>query len=691
VTDTTTTTKGAKAPEGWHPLEAWRIVRKRWLPFVTVLALAIGVASVVTLKTTPEYRAISSLNIEGQIQRRTNFQNVDSFDTFNQDYYQTQYKVLQSRTMSEKTMTKLKLWERPEFGGERDPVEAFQKKLEVAPVRNSRIVTVAFEHPDPKLAAEIVNVLVQEYRTDSVNRRVSALREINKQLQSESGELLEKLEQGEKTLQDYNQKHQLASVDEKQNVATRRLDDSLVALAKVEEELARLIAVQEQVAKGNGDVERLFSLKGVLDSKMVQDLVSEESRIKRELADLRKRYKPEHPVVKQVEAQLDDTVLAIKREVQRVVSSINSQVEEAGARVESAKIQLAARKQEKLDLDRTISGAEILKRSRDGTKVLYDSLLTKIKESEVSSALEINNTSVVDAAIPPRLPSRPNWKMNLGLGIGAGILLGIGLIALLERIDSTVKTREEIEELLGLPVIGMVPAVAEKDGAPETVAMRDAKSGAAEAFRAVRTALLLSPKNGVAPKRVLVTSSGPGEGKTCNSLNLAAALAQAGKRTLLIDCDFHRPQMHKHLGLSNEKGLSDALIGNGSIENYVQSTSLENLRVMSTGPTPPKPSELLGMPKLAERLAEAMVTYDHIILDTPPVCAVTDAAVIAPHSDAVVLIVQPGLTDRGGAKRTVEVLSGVGVTPLGVVLNNLSGPTEGYSYYYPKYGTMKRA
>jgi capsular exopolysaccharide synthesis family protein len=670
---------------GWHPLEFLRILRKRRWPFLTALLLSIATAAIISLKTVPEFRASSSVLIERQMPRSGTLRDINDVDTFNQDYYQTQYRILLSRTLTERTMTKLDLWKRPEFAAEKDAAEAFQRRLDVAALRSTRMVAVAYEHPDPKLSSDIVNVLVGEYIADSVNRRVSVLREINRQLQKESEDLLARLEACEKALQDYNQKYQLASIDEKQNVSTRRLDDALASLAKAEEEHAKLLAVADQVAKGNGDVERLFAMKGVLDSKVIQDLFLEEARIKRELADIRNRYKDEHPLVQALLSRLEGTETALQREVTRIVSSITFAVEEAAIRVESARVQLQNRKQEKLDLDRTIAGAEVLKRSRDATKILYDSLLSKIRESEVSSQIEVNSISVVDPAIPPKLPSKPNWKMNLGLGAGAGLLLGIALLALLERIDSTVKSREEIEELLGLPVIGLVPAV---EGVPETISLRDAKSSGAEAFRAIRTAVMLSPRNGAAPRRLLVTSSGPGEGKTCSSLNLAAALVQAGKRTLLVDCDFHRPRMHKHLELSNDRGLSDVLVGTGPIGDYVQKVKIGDgaLDVITTGPTPPSPSELLGTDRLKERLAEAAAAYDHVILDTPPVCAVTDAAVMAPHADGVILVVQPGLTDRAGARRTVEILAGVGVKPIGVVLNNLPAGDGGYTYYYPKYG-----
>ncbi|MCI0658879.1 MAG: CpsD/CapB family tyrosine-protein kinase, partial [Acidobacteria bacterium] len=174
-------------------------------------------------------------------------------------------------------------------------------------------------------------------------------------------------------------------------------------------------------------------------------------------------------------------------------------------------------------------------------------------------------------------------------------------------------------------------------------------------------------------------------GKTCSSINLAVTLAQAGHRTLLIDADFHRPQGHKHFGLTNERGLSDALVSEGPVEGYAQGTPVPGLFVISTGPTPPSPAELLGAGRMKERLEEAVGKFDRVVIDSPPVCAVTDACVVAPHVDGVVLVVQPGLTDRSGAKRSLELLEGVGVRPVGVVLNKIPSDGSGYYYYYYRY------
>lgn len=679
----------AEAESGWHPLELLRILRRRRWPFAAAVVLSLLAAALVTLRTERQFRAGSSVLIERQTPRTGTLQDLAASDIFNQDYYQTQYRILQSRTLAERTMEKLDLRRRDPFARAQDPVEEFLRRLDVAPVRNSRIVNVSFELPDPGLAANVANTLVREYIADSVQRRVASLREVNAQLQKESEDLQRKLDDSERALQRFHQEHQLASADDKRNIATQRLDDAVAALGRAEEELSRLRALAELADRGNGDAERFFGLKGIAESKLIQDLALEEARVKHDLADRSKRFKPQHPDVVSLQARLDDVRRAIDQEVARLVAGIRAQVDETATRVESARIAVEARKREKLDLDRLISEADVLKRTRDANKALYEKLLQSIKESEVSSGLEINNISVVDAAIPPTKPSKPNLPLNGALGLGAGLLLAAGLVALLERIDVSIKSPEEVEELLGLPLVGLIPKVAEKDGAAETVALREPKAGPSEAFRALRTALLLSPLHGDARRKLLVTSSGPGEGKTCTSLNLAATLAQGGHRTLLVDADFHRPQMHKHLGLSNERGFSDALVSDEPLAAFVQVVpAAPNLSVVTTGPTPPQPSELLGSPRLAARLSEALAGYDRIVIDTPPVCAVTDACVAAPHVDAVLLVLQPGLTDRSGAKRSLELLSGVGVRPVGAVVNRLASGGEGYYYRYGDYSAQ---
>lgn len=670
-------------PETPQLLEAWRLLKRRLWPFLAVAFLVLAAAAVITLRTVPQYRATAQIQIERQLPRSGTLQDLPFVDTYiNQDYLNTQQKIIASRPMAERTLKRLGL----DFGEAPDPAKAFLDRLDTKPIPRSRIIEVSYLDPDPKVAARVVNTLIEEFTSDLVKRRVSGIRALAEQLEKESRGTLEQLRKADERLQRYNEANNLTSIDDKQNLTVRRLEEAIDNLTRIEQEVAQQDALLEQVQRGDHDVDRLFRLKPVMENDVVKNLLLEEARLKQDLAAIEKKYRPLHPVYQDAETRLKDVRAALEREVRKVAEAIRVQHVEAGVRRDRARLVVEERQKEKLALDRMISEADNLRRERDGMKTLYDALVQRIKESDVAGGLEINNVTVVEPAVPPTQRAKPSLRLNAALGLMLALLLGAGTAVLVDRLDTTVKTPEEIEDLTRLPVLGVVPEAGKE---AETISARDSKSQAAEGFRTVRTSIMLAPRAGKQPKSIQLTSAGPNEGKTVSSMNLAIALAQAGQRVLIMDADFHRPQLHKHFNVENDGGLSTALVTEGPLENSIRPTSIPNLWVLTAGPVPPHPAELLGSPAFQGRLEEAESKFDRVVVDSPPVCAVTDACVMAPHADAHVLVVQPGLTARAGVKRAMGLLHSVGVNPLGTLLNRVPMRSDGYYAYYRYYGYSK--
>ncbi len=670
-------------------LEPLRILRKRWLPFLVVLVLVTGGAAAYTLRQVPQYRAVASVLIERSTPRLGNSEDVFAIWAFNTDYYQTQAKILEGPALATRVIATLGLEKRPDFAPP-DSDSKFRGRLEVTATRNTRIIEIAFLHPDPALAASIVNTLVKEYSEDSIERRVSGIRAFHAQLTEQAAGLRLKLEESEKALLTYNRLHGLVSGDEKRNTAQQRLDEAATALSRADEDRRQAEAQMEMVKAAGSD---LRSLKPVQASGLIRDLTLEQSRLQQQRAEILKTHKPAHPNVEAINSKIDESEKRIQAEIETIVAGIRHAFDEATARVSKAKDDLAKRKEEKAQLDNVLADAEVLRRERDANQTMYDSLIKQVKEADITGGIEITQVKLLAPAKPPSSPAKPNVPMNIAMGLFAGLCLGASLIYLLERLDSTVRTPEDVEQLLGLPILSVVPEVRSNgvEIVPATVLWKEEKSQAAEAFRGLRTTVLLSLReaNGhpgaTEVKRVVLTSSGPDEGKTVSACNLAISLAQAGYRTLLIDADFHRPQHHKIFGVSREKGLSTVIASDGDPNLSVLHSSVPNLDLLVSGPTPPQPAALLGSPRFKAVLDQLSMQYDRVIIDTPPVGAVSDACVVAPHGDGLLLVVQPGLTLKASAKRTVQTLLRMGVKPLGAIMNRIKQDEGGYYYKYYQY------
>ena len=503
---------------------------------------------------------------------------------------------------------------------------------------------------------------------------------------------------------EYERNNQIWSVDDKNdrsNVATERLADLNKELTDAQSESLKKQALYE-FAKA-GDLDAVPQLR---DNTVLQDLQKKQADLSIQYTDAVNQYGPNFPKVLRLQAQMKDLDLQMTRERKGIIAQLESEYREAKQHEDFLGRALDEQKAEVNVMSEKMIQYNILKREAEANKTLYDSLETKLKEAQISSGLKSSNIRIVDPAMVPSTPSRPAKTRNIALAFLVGLVGGVGLALLREYLDNTVKTPDDVETLARLPSLAVVPAFGGESHAPkrswlsktsssnghekriELVAQHLPKSQMSEAFRALRTALLLSQPDHP-PQVILVTSALPREGKTTAAANLAVTLAQLGDKTVLVDADLRKPGVGRLLNLGTGKyaGLSSYLAGVSTLDLVtVPHPEIPNLAAIPTGPLPPNPADLLSSHKLAEAIAELRKKYKFIVIDSPPIMAATDAVILSVQTDGVLLVVRSGETPKEAFTRTRDLLVSVKCHLLGVVLNAVdsSAPDYYYSYrYYP--------
>jgi capsular exopolysaccharide synthesis family protein len=397
----------------------------------------------------------------------------------------------------------------------------------------------------------------------------------------------------------------------------------------------------------------------------------------------------------QLKAQIDDVKDSIKAQMANIVGSIKSSYEAAKSKEAMVQAQADRSKQELLDLQGRSIQYTILKRETDTNRQLYDGLLQRLKEVGVAGGVDSNNISVVDKAEVPNHPFKPNLKINSLIAAFLGLFGGIGLAFLFEHLDDTIKQPEDIERLLGIATLGVIPLIrpSSKEQTRDRrggianlalTALEDPRSAFAEAYRSVRTALQFSTADG-APKVLMLTSTSAGEGKSTSALSLAIHFAQAGKRILLIDADLRNPSLHRTLDADNSLGLTNVLAGDAEAYMVTLPTVVANLFLMPTGPWPPNPAELLSGAKMLALINLATEKFDHVIIDGPPVLGLADALVLGNLAEATILVIDAGSTRRGYAQGAIKRLRSSRTHVLGGILVKVDGSGHAYGYYQNYY------
>ncbi|MBI4833009.1 MAG: polysaccharide biosynthesis tyrosine autokinase, partial [Candidatus Lindowbacteria bacterium] len=415
---------------------------------------------------------------------------------------------------------------------------------------------------------------------------------------------------------------------------------------------------------------------------------SEKVGLETKESELAQKFGPQHPQMISLKSELEQLNKKLDAEIYKIGESIEMEYRMALAKERSFLAALEAQKHEALDLNQKEIHYNVLKREAESERLMYENLLKRAKETSLTEGLRSSNIAIVDPSHVPIEPVRPRRALNMFIAVVAGLSFGVGLALVLDWMDNTIKNSEDIQQCVSVPFLGVVrhfkkSADVKEDG--ELVAAYHPKSAISEAFRNIRTNILFSTL-GTGGRTLLVTSSGVQEGKTVFACNLAVTLAQLQKKVLLIDADLRRPRIHKVFGIKDSPGLSNVLAGQISLERCVRPTAGGNLSLLSCGPIPPNPSELLSSQAMEELIEEARRTYDIVLFDSPPALVVTDPAIISKKVDGTIVLASGGRTPRPSLRKVVAALEEISARVIGTVLNNVETDAEGYHYGYSKYG-----
>src|ERR1700730_5967981 len=705
-------------------LHYWRILKKRRWTMAATLAIIFALSVITTLNTTRLYQATSKVAILPENPNALGFKDQENgFPDYQYDVtLETQAAILRSDALAMKVIEAMHLDQNPTFAGttgapaddsirvssmQPDPVRAagllgaFRNGLIVQLIPNSRLVQISYTHPDPRLATEIANALVRTFVEEHFRTKYESVTQTSVWLSTELADLQMKVQTSEEKLVRYQKDHSILGVDEKQNIVRAKLDELNKELTTAQTD--RIQKESNYNIRKAGDPAAFTKTSREGTSSMLEKLREKEAELSTQHAQATTQFGPGYPKVAELNNQVKQVRTEIAAEQTRMQNDIHNEYLAAVQRENLLTAAFEQQKREANQLNESAIEYSVLKRDADSNRQLYQDLLQRLKEAGVSAGLRSSNIRVVDVARTPTYPIKPNVPRNLLLGLILGVACGVGLVFVLESLDTSIRNMEEVSAISTLPALGTIPLQLSKNGhsrkrlkavsadiekseSPALVTYVRPKSEAAEAYRALRTSILLSAF-GAPPKVILITSALPQEGKTTISSNSALVLAQRGGRVLLIDADLRRPGIDKLFGFRSRGGLSSVISGVDKIDDViVQFTQVPNLWIMPAGPIPPQPAELLGSSVMKDHITRWRDEFDHVIIDTPPCLSVTDAVLLSPEADRVILVARSGKTTKAALRRACDLLLQVNARIMGIVLNALD-LRSGDSYYYT-YGNL---
>ncbi len=703
------------------------LLRRRWTVMAFFAAVVLSTA-VFTLSTTPLFRSTTLLQIRPSGPNILSFQDVQ--DPIRQaqaymDFFQTQYSILESRALAIRTIDELDLMSNATFNpalqpegivaglkrrlkellnadSEVDPelealaerkrlVNAFLESVEIAPKRKSFLVDVAFWSPDPQLASSVASTMAREYIGLTLDQTMDSASQGRVFIEKQLARTKARLEESEVALQDYARGREIHAVEQEERMIHERLADLNSRLTEAESDRIRLEANYEQTKGADR-----YSIPIIVESLLISRLKEELATLEIEQAELQQTFSDEYPEVRKLGARLKILNIRIIQEQDRLIASVRADFRAAngkekllGAELDKQQKVVAAYEEKAIDF-------KIMKREVDTNRGIYENLLKRLKEVEVAEAVRASNVSIVDEAEVPLRAAHPRIPLNMALAMVIGIFGGVGIAFTQEYLDDSVKTPDDVEKAARLPTLAaipefMAPKLEPGEQAPsfdQEVALQPTSPGA-EAVRTLRASLFLAAPGGL-PTRLLVTSPRPGEGKTCTVTNLAIALAQMGRKVVLIDCDLRKPRIHAAMGIDQQPGVSGYLAGHSGLDEIIKSSGHASLDVIPAGPIPPNPVDLFDSVAMSDFLAELEKRYDHILVDAPPTLGFADVPILANRiGGGCLLVAQSGKTPARVLRGACEYLMRMQSRLLGIVLNKVSTRSAGYSYYgsYGYYGS----
>jgi polysaccharide biosynthesis transport protein len=714
--------------------EYLRILLKHKWTALTTLVVVFGVVAIATFRTTKIYEAVGTIAISRPDTGIINFKDsTPDWDYYDPTELDTEVRILKSDLLALQVVRELGLdhngvntanttddlnltgtevnLDSPSVSG---LISSFKGGLSVNLLPNSRTIEIRYHSPNRELAARAVNTLIDTYEQQNFKTRYESTMQASDWLSKQLVDLQIKVETSQEKLVQYQKDHEILGTDDKQNIITDKLEELNKELTAAESERMEKQSVYELMQ--SGDPETVATAATTADEasstnnsksgySLLEKLQEQQSDLRIQSAQLSTQFGPAYPKVQELNTQLKEVAAQIQLQTKKVLGSVRDDYMAALQREKMLNAALDKQKQEANKLNESAIEYSLLKRDVETNRTLYEGLLEKLKEAGVTAGLHSTNIRKVDQARVPSGPTSPNIPRNLAFGLALGLSSGIGLAFLMDAMDNTVRTPEQAQMISGLPSLGMIPlgsrqtaqfansarrlALAASHEAVELVTQARPQSQMAESYRALRTSLLLTSL-GAPPKLIVVTSALPQEGKSTTSINCAIVLAQKQSRVLLIDADLRRPSIHKTFGLGPRIGLSDVLTGNATLSDAIlRSPVSPTLFVLPAGTPPPNPAELLASQNMRDVLAALREQFDHVVIDTPPTLSVTDAVVLSPNADAVVLVIRSAQTTKQALRRSRELLVRVNARVAGVLLNAVDLHSPDYYYYYEyqgKYG-----
>jgi polysaccharide biosynthesis transport protein len=725
-----------------------QILRRRKWAAVGVLMVSLLAGLLITVRSPRIYRATATLLIEQATPEvLSGVRQVYDLGTGtywnSQEYYQTQYKIIRSRPVAERVVALLgisgpdlaeklrqagpaslearvagdvfaglpeELRDKLVFVGadaarsREDIVKSLvdfdgpafiQGKVQIRPVKDSRLAEIWVDDTDPKRAAVIANSVADAYLEVNLDQKIGFTRSAVDWLSDQTQDLKSKLESSELELHEFKKANNLVSVsmENHQTMVAETLNQLNASLSQVRAHRLALESRRATVQRLKTDDQPLDELESVLASELIQGLKVKLSDLQQEEAELASRYTGDHPKLVAARKRLAMVQGDLNMEIDKLLRSIDGSYKtdlDNERRLQGA---IESVKTEAFEINKKEIEYGRLKRDRDNNQALFDMVLKRQKEADLTEMLKVNNVRKLEAALPPTTPISPRTSFNMMVALFLGVFGGIALSFVVERLDNSLKSQEHIERFLGLPFLGFIPSMVRRKGHDATPAgqserdqyvLEHPRSPVAECCRTIRTNLMfMSPERPA--HSILVTSPGPREGKSTMSIDLGITMAQAGGRVLLVDTDMRRPRLHKSFGVSNAVGISTVILGDATIDQAIVPSGVPGLDLLVCGPIPPNPVELLHTDTFADLAKHLEKAYDRVIYDSPPVAAVADALVLASLVSGVVLVIHAGHTTWQLATEAKRRLVDVGGRIFGVVMNNVdldSPHYNSYTYYY---------
>lgn len=719
----------------WHFHEVMSVMyRRRWIMLATFLIVAAGVVAY-TITATPIYEARAQLLLDKK-------PSIVAFDATapaepgNKPYLETQHRILRSRSLTRRVIDRLNLWQSPppdagaqgnsatrqvkswlegtrasvaspaqpddpastlspegtrETRAESATIDRVQSNIRIVPVPDTYIVEVRYESSNPELATRIVNTLMDEYIKQKAEARTEAAKEATMWLTDQLDVQRRKVEASELALQRYREKENSLSLDAGQNIVVQRLNTLNAAVTTAKTDLIAAEALYRQISANEGNREALDTLAPVRANAVIQEIRGRLANLQRERAQFAGSLGTKHPEMIRIDTAIAAAERELSAELAKTVQSVRQDYLNAASRERELTAALDKQKANALALNRQGIEYGVLLREVESNRQIYQSLLQRSNETAVSSELKGSSVEVLDAAEVPRRPVRPNTRANLLAGFVLSIVLAIAAAFLREMLESRVQTPADVKSL-GIPFLGMLPYVRGRQRKGSTLLLSKGVPAAyAEACRGLRTNIIASG-GGNGGRSILVTSAAPGDGKSMVAVNLAVALGRSGARVLIVDADMRRPVVHQLLESKQQPGLAEVLAGVRKPSEAIAATQCSGVWLLSSGAGVSNPSEQLGSRRFRELLKKLTESFDWVIIDSPPVMAVTDPAVIAKLASGVLFVVNARRTKQRVAQAALDQLETAGATFAGAVLNAVTLERDHYynsRYYLPYYSDYR--